>query len=218
MPVNLSTIMDRKSRAWFDSVYRYCSGRLPVGFFIGEFDHEDLVRVTGGRYTGDEYSQIEGMAGYFQQHLPSAEAFSEEKGIILLSLSSDLYHALPMVETAVHFGKVVGDIDIGLLCDELDSEQLEDMLKDNNALVAAYPLVDWDALPYFLSRSSEEFVQKIVKSRQVSRDMPQLPEEEIAYIKETLAGTRILWGNSEYVERIRSSAANMTYLSVSSRN
>jgi hypothetical protein len=217
-PVNPTDSMDKQSRAWFDSVYRYCSGKFPIRFLIGEFEHVDLVRATSGRYTEDEYRQIEAMAGFYHQHLPPEEAFYEEKKIVLPNLAKDLYNYLPMAGTAVHFGKVVGDIDIGLICDELDSEELEGMLVENKALVKAYPLVDWDSLPYLLSGSPGEFVQKIVHSRQVSRDMPQLPEEEVAYIKETLLGTKLLWGSEECVDTIRSSAGNMAYLSVSSRN
>ena len=196
--------MDEKARVWFDVAYNYLQGFLPFCVLTGEIQREDLKRWTKGVLNDDQLGEVEQAIKQFYAKLPTEQAFMEEKQRIMPQLTMDLRKVFPYVSTAFSFGKIRGDIDIGMIANGVSASRVDQSIMKNIFLVKKYPIVDWDSLSYFLSDSPESFVTKIESSRKQTLNVDILTVEEQGYVRNTLKNVNLLWGNESHIRKIQS--------------
>jgi len=196
--------MRPESRTWFDSAYQNTRGRLHFGLATGEVYDADLRRIAGCRVTEEELCRLKGIFRQLYERPPPEEDFLEERQAVLAGLVPKLRRRLPSAEAAVQFGRVTGDIDIGLISPCVISDgELYAAIPPGSDMVLAYPMVDWDALYWFRAGSGRELAEKIAASRLLSRGCETLDPWEQAYVIATLDTAKLLWGNPEELSAMK---------------
>jgi hypothetical protein len=197
--------MNTESRKWFDRAYEFTRGVFPFGIVTGEFEEECIKRITRNSLSDEELSLVKTAAHTLYEILPTEEDFQEEKESILNRLVPELKKKFYFVDTAVMFGRVRGDIDIGLIsrCREFDKKLLV-AIYPNCDIIKKYPIVDWDALYWFKSRNGKELTSKIIKSRLMSNNTNELSIGEMQYVRDTVYNARLLWGNKGELSSMKS--------------
>lgn len=191
--------MDKCSRRWFDNAYNFTGGVFPFDMVCEKYTEEDLMRYT--RYSLGEgaIKRIINIASNFLEKLPSEEDFQEEKEAILERLVPNLQRKLYYVDTAVMFGRVRGDIDIGLISPNgIQEDELSNVIYTECDIAIFYPILDCDGLYFFRSKNGAELAKKIIKSRLIAGDIENtenLDSGEWEYIKDTIHKARLLWGD-----------------------
>jgi len=196
--------MNKKSRKWFDLAYEHSGGKIPFCFFTKEILNTWLEHFFG-RNDSEFFSDLIKRNKRFVETMPSEKEFLEEKRRVLKSAIPHLRNYLPFIDTAITFGSIRGDIDIGLIkYGNFSKEQNMKILYPGERLMAKYPLIDWNSLPVFSSASGNGLTLKIITSRcdDVSKSK-LLSKVEKDYIKETISRASILWGDKREL-------ANMT--------
>ncbi|MEI6732187.1 MAG: hypothetical protein WCK90_05940 [archaeon] len=195
--------MRSESRKWFDCAYEQTHGWLPFGIFTGKVDRRDLEMIDGGVMSTSQLDELEKIIAVYHSKMPPVEDFREEKERIYPMFTEDLKRVLPFVETAVSFGSVQGDIDLGLICsEELSDGSLREAIVQSD-MPSKYRIVDWDTTVYFKSYDGGELVRKIAQSRRDARGSEVLPDYERLYIDSTVNRSRILYGCESRLEEMK---------------
>ena len=195
--------MKPESRRWFDLAYEVTRG-VPFAFVTGHVCDEFIRRYFGRDTPYGELERLKHVSRHYARKLPPEEDFEEEKARILETLTPELRRRLPFVDTAVYFGTVRGDIDIGLISREgIPDEWLFGAIPPKDSVVKGYPIVDWGAVEHFKSASGGELALKIRDSRLVHLGATELPPEEHEYVKGVVYGAQVLWGDEVELEAMK---------------
>jgi hypothetical protein len=186
--------MLQESRKWFDSAYKFTEGILPFGYVTGEFQEDNLKRLARNQLDSNELIKLGEWIRSFHKNLPPKEDFKEEKEAVLSYLVPDLKKKLYFVDAAILFGRIVGDIDIGLIDYDCHDKEFSEAVYLGCEIVKKYPIVDWDALYFFKSKNGKELASKILSSRLLP-NQTRLDNGELEYVKQTVYTARLLWGN-----------------------
>ncbi|MEA3329494.1 MAG: hypothetical protein U9Q06_02005 [Nanoarchaeota archaeon] len=195
--------MKRKSRKWFNLAYKCTEGVIPFGILTGPNTLDDLRKVFGADSSDEELLEIRKILNDFYMKIPSEEDFVEEKQRVLTDLPSDLHSIFPYASTAIYFGSIIGDLDIGLITEQkINEDKLIKTIRENTDTVRKYPLVDWEGILYFCSMNGLELSSRIAKSR-VQTTGKKLDTKERQYVRETILGAQVLWGDYSELEKMR---------------
>ena len=186
--------MNSKSREWFDLAYSFVQGTLPFGFLTGPVDSSGILRILPSA-SSLEAKEMAQKCSAFYALLPSEEDFQEEKARIRKEIAQDLRELFPRAPTALEWGRLRGDLDVGLISDYYDSEEICGILRSNREFRRRYPLLDSDSLVYFVSSTGKEIACKLRESRFESEETLCLNDLQIRYLSDTIQGARLLWGN-----------------------
>ena len=188
--------MKKENREWFDQVYEFTEGVLPFGFATGIPTIEEIKKMTRELYDERTMQKIQEKSSYFLKKVPPEEDFLEEKKRVLKRLLPELAKRLPFIDTVIMFGRMVGDIDIGLIADYNDIEdRVISELRGDKKIFRKYPIVDWNAMDYFISRTGEEFCKKLINSRLIAEQKYLFSPCEYCYVRSTIDNAMILWGD-----------------------
>ena len=186
--------MKKESREWFDQVYEFSEGIFPFGFVTAPIGLEEIRIGTRNLYDEKVILKIKEKADYLFQKILPEEDFLEEKKRVLKRLLPELAKRLPFIDTVIMFGRVIGDIDIGLIADYNDIEdRVISELRGNKKIFRKYPIVDWSAMDYFISRNGEEFCKKLINSRLIAERKNLFSPCEYCYVRSTIDNT-IVYG------------------------
>ncbi len=195
--------MKPESREWFDVAYKVTRG-VPFGFVTGHVCDRFIRMYFGNDTPYGMVERLKHISRHFAEKMPPEEDFEEEKTRVLGTLAPELRRKLPFVDTAVYFGTVRGDIDIGLISREgIPDEQLFGAIPPKDPVVKGYPIVDWGAVDRFRSASGGELATKIRDSRLAHLGVTELPPEEHEYVKGVVYGAKLLWGDEVELEAMR---------------
>ncbi len=192
--------MKKESRKWFDQVYEFTEGILPFGFATGIPTIEEIKMMTRELYDEGTIQKMQEKFNYFFKKHPSEEDFLEEKKRVIKSLLPELTKRLPFIDSVIMFGRLVGDIDIGLIADYNDIEDsVISELRRDKKMFRKYPIVDWNAMDYFISRTGEDFCKKLINSRLIAERRDLFSPCEYCYVRSTIDNAVVLWGNENII-------------------
>ncbi len=194
--------MNSKSREWFDLAYSFVQGTLPFGFLTGPVDSSGILRILPGA-SSSEAREIAQRCSAFYALLPSEEDFQEEKTRIGKEIIRGLIELFPKAHTAVEWGRLRGDLDIGLISDHYNSEEIRRILRSSREFRRRYSLLDFDSLVYFVSSTGKEIARKLRESRFESEETRCLNDLQMRYLSHTLQRTQLLWGNPNELAGMR---------------
>ncbi len=195
--------MRPESRRWFDLAYRVTKG-VPFAFVTGRCCDRFIRRYFGNDTPYGELERLKCVSRHYAAKMPPEEDFKEEKARILETLAPELRRRLPFVDTAVSFGTVRGDIDIGLISREgIPDERLFGAIPPRDPLVKGYPIVDWGTVEHFRSASGGDLASKIRGSRMNHLGVTELPPEEHEYVGGVVYSAQVLWGDETELESMK---------------
>jgi len=197
--------MNQESREWFDKAYEFTGGMFPFGILTGYVDVKDMRRICQKfTMTEEEFNKIRYIANQFYKKIPSKEDFNEEKKNILKTFIPEIREKLNFVESAIHFGRIQGDIDIGLISSYgISDDQIFCTIQPGCEFVKKYPIVDWDSLVYFKSRNGNELASRINNSRLISENTKKMNRKQFEYIENTIYNARLLWGDIKELDEMK---------------
>lgn len=191
--------MKKESRKWFKLAYRLTSGVLPFSILTSkDLTKEHLKKIVP--FADEDFlTAIVERVPVFYEKLPSSQDFIEEKNRIFRKLIPELKQKLSFVETAVLFGSLRNDIDIGLISEK---EIPDEIISRDDRIITKYPIVDWNALSYFVSKNGYELAERIAGTRLILKENT-LDKNEIAYIKGTIYNSKVLWGDEKQLQLMK---------------
>ena len=155
----------KNDREWFDEAYDFIRGRYPFGWVVGKETSLECIRASFPKMSLEEAKSIKDEAMKFGKYTPSHDSFFEEKNKILTEISPLLKEEFPFATSAITFGKTIGDIDIGLICDEFPYENYEDLKTKHQSFFSDYPIVDRGALWNLRVKDGKDLAKTIVCSQ-----------------------------------------------------
>ena len=192
--------MKKESREWFDQVYEFSEGILPFGFATVIPTIEEIKIMTRELCDERTMQKIQEKSSYFFKKTPPEEDFLEEKKRVLKRLLPELAKRLPFIDMVIIFGRLIGDIDTGLIADYNDVEdRVISELRRDKKIFRKYPIVDWNAMDYFISRTGENFCKKLINSRLTAGQRDILSPCEYCYVRSTLDNAIVLWGDENII-------------------
>jgi len=197
--------MDKESRDWFDNAYDFTRGLFPFGILIGYVSIEDMKRICHKFDMNDEeLKKVRYIASQFYKKMPPEEDFQEEKENILNTFVPELREKLDFVRSVIIFGRIKGDIDIGLISSYgIPDDQLFGAIQPGCEFVKKYPIVDWDSIIYFKSRSGGELASRIIDYRLIHDSTKKMSHEQLQYIENTIYNAKLIWGDMKELDEMK---------------
>ena len=102
------------------------------------------------------------------------------------------------METAVCFGSVRGDIDIGLISSQRPSNnELDEILPP---ILNQYPIVDQRSITYFKSRDAVEFVDRMILTNFEQYGLEHLHRRARKNVRKAIKSAKLMWGDESVIE------------------
>ncbi len=205
-------VMSPEARRWFDSVYDGIRGTgfvHPFGNFTNEVTDEEIrmqYGISGVTLPGKRLEYLRDVFRRFRESRPSPEEFAEEKEEILRRAAPEMQRIFCFADSAVSFGRLVGDIDIGLLSSHgISDDEIIYSIRQGagRRLIEKYPIIDEATLYTFRSKNGEELASKIRNTRHIMSGFRELSLPHYSYICETISGARLIYGNENELESMK---------------
>lgn len=193
--------MNYNSQRWFKDAYDLVKDIFPFGYLTGLVTPEDVLRLYP-TITPEKAGILVNHLSKFFKTLPSKKDFIEEKGKVTKKLIPNLKKLFPYVDSAISFGTLRGDLDIGLISNEYNSQGISNILLQNKTILREFPILDLEALDYFVSKNGKSLAEKIIETRKIIHG-PTLSYEEINYIYSTFNSARLLFGKENHLNEIK---------------
>ena len=193
--------MDIDSKQWFEKAYSLTQGVLPFGYVTGEITIEEVSSLFP-EFSPKEVKNIVLSSYKLHSRLPKEEDFIEEKERVITNINPLFIDLFPYADSAVTFGAIRGDLDIGLISRKYTPRLIANILNENISLMEKFPIVDWNALYFFVSPNGRSLAEKIIQTREIILGKERLPLEK-NYIKFTFNSSRLLWGDEEVIKPIK---------------